>query len=453
MIRLQLAGIAVWYLTSSAFGFSLKAMLPSGGRKPSQPDKIESVQTWEPDPLADGECRLILLQITDVYTLENFASFKTLLEETRNNAEGATVLSMLTGDFLSPYLLSSVDRGKGMMKALNSIPLDILTWGNHEADIDHRTVCRHVREFKGKWLNSNMLDHAEMKHQQEYEVVELTSRDGKHKRKVGMCAVLSDDPKLYEQFEAPGAFGGATLTDPWEALRKYKNILENLEGCDLVVPLQHLYVPDDHRTCREFDFSVVLSGHDHHRVDEEVEGTRLLKPGMNAEYATVLEILWKSPAQEKPTIRARFVKVADWEPDPVLELQCEKAYEALAPLRKTELARVPFTFEPLSSGNSRGSVCTMGMYICSLLKSALNVRLMKRTYKVDAVLLMGGNIRGNVEEYPRGSYFSLEALEAEIKADEVIAVVKMPGWLLAEGIEVTHAGDPIPGWMQYVASY
>ena len=40
---------------------------------------------------------------------------------------------MLTGDFLSPYLLSSIDRGAGMMKALAATPIDILTWGNHEA--------------------------------------------------------------------------------------------------------------------------------------------------------------------------------------------------------------------------------------------------------------------------------------------------------------------------------
>ena len=319
---------------------------------------------------------------------------------------------------------------------------------NHEADIDHRVVCNHVRNFKGKWINSNMLDHDAMDHQQEYDVIELASRDGKHKRKVGLCAVLSDDPKLYEQFDSPGAFGGATLTDPWEALKKYKKILEEDEGCDIVVPLQHLYVPDDHRTCREFDFPVILSGHDHHRVDEVVEGTRLLKPGMNAVYSTVLEILWKSPTQEKPTIRARFVKNSDWEPEPVLEDECERAYDALAPLRKTELSRVPPTFEPLQSGNARGSVCSMGKYICSLLKSALNVRLRRRTHMADAVILMGGNIRGNIDEYPKGSFFSLETLESEIKADEVVAVVKMPGWLLAAGIEATHAGDPIPGWFQ-----
>ncbi len=37
------------------------------------------------------------------------------------------------------------------------------------------------------------------------------------------------------------------------------------EGCDMVLPLCHLYEAQDEVTCRQFDFPVVLSGHDHHR--------------------------------------------------------------------------------------------------------------------------------------------------------------------------------------------
>jgi 2',3'-cyclic-nucleotide 2'-phosphodiesterase (5'-nucleotidase family) len=201
-----------------------------------------------------------------------------------------------------------------------------------------------------------------MESQLEHDVIQLESpnRAGGHTRKVGLCAVLSNDPDLYSHFKPPGAFGGATITDPWQALRKYKDILEKDKSCDMVLPLTHLYVPDDHKTCREFDFPVILSGHDHHRVDEVVDGTRLLKPGMNAIYATVLDISWKDATSSQPEIRARFVKCADWEPDPVLDQENERAYDALIPLRNTELARVPSTFEPLSSGNARGSVCTMG---------------------------------------------------------------------------------------------
>jgi hypothetical protein len=74
-----------------------------------------------------------------------------LFEETRNNLDGAIVVSMLTGAFLSPYLLSSGECGAGMMKVLSKIPVDYLTWGNHHgADTDHTAaVCRPIQIFLG----------------------------------------------------------------------------------------------------------------------------------------------------------------------------------------------------------------------------------------------------------------------------------------------------------------
>jgi 2',3'-cyclic-nucleotide 2'-phosphodiesterase (5'-nucleotidase family) len=445
-------------------------------------NEIRTAKGWKAKPCQPQEARLTILQITDVYTLEHLASFKTLLAETRVKSKGSKVISIITvrgsmdvlvlcyshhglilscrlirircvlllqGDFLSPYLLSSVDRGQGMMNALNKIPMDYITWGNHEADISHKTVCKHVLNFRGTWLNSNMLDHAAMDAQKEFDVISVCSPDGSNSRKVGLVAVLSDDPKLYCQFKAPGAFGGATIDDPWETLERLQTKLMGPQyKCDTVIPLQHLYVPDDHITCEKFDFPVILSGHDHHRVDEVVHGTRLLKPGMDALYTTVLEMIWPDAECEEPQIKARFVKTSDWEPDADLDEENERAYDVLEPLRNTELASVPNMFQPLSSVNSRGSVTTMGSFICSLVKASMNLTRRQRDNKVDAVLLMGGNIRGG-QDYEVGSFFSLEALEAEIKSDEVMAVVPMPGWLVASGIADTHAGDPIPGWMQY----
>jgi hypothetical protein len=296
-----------------------------------------------------------------------------------------------------------------------------------------------------------MVDHAAMDAQKEYDIIEVTSPNGENKRNIGMVAVLSNDPKLYDHFPAPGAFGGATIDDPWETLTKFQTLLEGPEhNVDLILPLQHMYVPDDHRTCREFDFPVVMSGHDHHRVDEVVEGTRLLKPGMDAIYATVLEMTWPDANAEgkQPEILSTFVKTSDYTPDPVLAEENERAYDALLPLRNTQLAQVPPNFKPLTSANSRGTVCTMGSYVCTLLRASLNSNRKKEEFSIDAVLLMGGNIRGGTD-YPEDSFFALETLEAEIKADETIAVILMPGWLLAKGVAETHAGGPIPGWIQF----
>jgi 2',3'-cyclic-nucleotide 2'-phosphodiesterase (5'-nucleotidase family) len=100
----------------------------AGGRAPGSEDKITSSEEWQPTPCAPGEARLTIIQITDTYTLDNLASVKTLLADTREKSKGSKVISMMTGDFLAPYLLSSVDRGKGMMNALSKIPIDYLTW-------------------------------------------------------------------------------------------------------------------------------------------------------------------------------------------------------------------------------------------------------------------------------------------------------------------------------------
>eukprot|EP00966_Prymnesium_polylepis_P253427 5857145-Prymnesium_polylepis.1 len=208
----------------------------SGGRAPRTPD-MESRDPVRVHSTKPSEARLTVIQVTDVYTLANFPSLKTLIAEKR--LENPNTISMLTGDFLAPYLLSSVDKGAGMMNAIAKTPIDYLTWGNHEADIDHGQVCRHVQAFNGVWLNSNMQDHAAMEHQKAFDVVEVPSADGSQLRKVGLVAVLSDDPGLYAHFKAPGAFGGASIECPWATLRKYKALLEEEEGCDVVLPLQH----------------------------------------------------------------------------------------------------------------------------------------------------------------------------------------------------------------------
>lgn len=428
-----------------------------GGRRPQQPDQVAldaDEETWMKPSPSQHEARLTIVQITDVYTLDNFASLKTMLETIRESQQGGQVVSMLTGDFLAPYLLSSIDHGKGMMMAINETPIDYLTWGNHEADIPHKDVCKHVKHYKGTFINSNMQSHDSMAYDCSvpYEVIEITSQDGKHSRKIGLIAVLSNDPKLYSHFKEP-AFGGATIEDPWETLAHYKKVLEIEHGCDMVIPLEHMYVPENVKTCENFDFPVILSGHDHHRVDQRINNTRLIKPGMDGVFATVLEVVWDtSDSKCPPKIRSTFVETSRFEPCPVLKEKTDAAYDVLLPLRNTMLAGILPTFRPLTSKNARGSVCTMGKLVCSMLKQALwqtHFSTSRTNNKpVDAVILMGGNIRGN-EDYGEDSFFSLETLEAEIKSDEVIGFVDMPGHVLAAGIEATHAGDPIPGWFQY----
>ena len=105
------------------------------------------------------------------------------------------------------------------------------------------------------------------------------------------------------------------------------------------------FAVQDERTCKEFDFPVVLSGHDHHRVDRVVDGSRLLKPGMDAHYAVVIDFVWDSAdSAATPVITAETIKVADFQPDQELAEEVKRAYSILDPLAKTELTTVPERF-------------------------------------------------------------------------------------------------------------
>ena len=139
--------------------------------------------------------RLRIIQITDVYTLANFPKLKTLIKEKKAEIEeqGGKCISMLTGDFLAPYLLSSFDKGVGMMSMLNKTPIDYLIWGNHEHDMDHADVMNREKEYKGIWINSNMQSHESFK-DSKCQVIKLTF----------ILRLLDLDPRLkLQQLKSP----------------------------------------------------------------------------------------------------------------------------------------------------------------------------------------------------------------------------------------------------------
>ena len=351
---------------------------------------------------------------------------------------------MLTGDFLAPYLLSAIDKGVGMMTMLNKIPIDYVIWGNHEHDMAHADVMKREREYQGVWINTNMQSHESFKNstcQVDSVILDIRSQDGSNERKLGMIGLLSSQPSLYK----PGAFGGAVIEDPWQTMEDYNRKLKDA-GCDMVLPLCHLYVPQDHRTCRQFDFPVILSGHDHHRVDEVIEGTRLLKPGMDAKHAVILDLTWESSASDPtPTIFAETLVVGDFAADPALQVEVAKAYSMLDPLTKTELTTVPDRYLPLSSEGAREGLVSMATFLLSQLRVALNMDSANYPDHCDCVIVKVG-VRG--ERSYHTNKFSLETLRSEFPRDKTVHVFEVPGEVLRTGLRESWK-KPGNGWMQH----
>ncbi|CAE7314917.1 unnamed protein product [Symbiodinium sp. KB8] len=445
----------------------LDAVFATGGSSSSSSASAGQTKSAAPTESAPDPCALRILQITDVYVLENFPSMKTLIAEkeaelkaeyggqvcykqatSEAKCEGASrCVSVLTGDFLAPYLLSSIDRGSGMVRMLNETPIQYVTWGNHEADLSHEDVMCRVEEYQGVWINSNMQSHESFDKchcQQAVEVLEVRSRGGKNSRRIGLVGVLSDEATLYK----PGAFGGATIEDPWKTLAFYKEKLEKEQKCDLVVPLCHLYESQDEITCRNFDFPVILSGHDHHVVDRTISGTRLLKPGSDARFCIQLDLVWDHPGPDAPLrLSAQLLDLKDFTPNASLAASVQEVYSTLDHLRCTQIVKVPAAYRPLSSVNSRGCCTTSARFLCSEIRNALNLDCLEGSPHCDCVLINGGNFRGE-RDYKETEHMSLEDLMSEMDESVEIVVALVPGKLIQSGLRETW--QSISGaWMQH----
>eukprot|EP00746_Dinoflagellata_sp_MGD_P023878 gnl/MRDRNA2_/MRDRNA2_156003_c0_seq1.p1 gnl/MRDRNA2_/MRDRNA2_156003_c0~~gnl/MRDRNA2_/MRDRNA2_156003_c0_seq1.p1 ORF type:complete len:491 (+),score=96.46 gnl/MRDRNA2_/MRDRNA2_156003_c0_seq1:203-1474(+) len=232
-------------------------------------------------------------------------------------------------------------------------------------------------------------------------------------------------------------------------MARYKTKLEHTDGCDMVLPLCHLYEPQDEHTAEILDFPVILSGHDHHIVNKVVNGTRILKAGADAHHCVVLDITWDHAGDCSPKIEAEVVKVADFKPCPSLSQVVAKSYSVLDFLRNTQLTRVPKKFRPLSSVAARDQRCTMGTYMCSQIRDALNIDCPEDAEPdCDCCIIKAGSCPRGMRDYRDDEHPTLEVLKSEIQDHQEIVICTVPGHVLKGGLRETWLA-PNPGWMQY----
>jgi len=116
-------------------------------------------------------------------------------------------------------------------------------------------------------------------------------------------------------------------------------------------------------------------------------------------------------------------------------------------LTHTELCAVEDSYRPLTSFGSRNRNVTMGTFVCTKIRDALNAGIDGDDCHVDCVLFKGANIRGGTD-YAWNSKFTLQSLLSETQEEHEVFVFKVPGSCIKVGLRETwkHAG---PGWFQY----
>jgi len=105
-----------------------------------------------------------------------------------------------------------------------------------------------------------------------------------------------------------------------------------------------------------------------------------------------------------------------------------KAYKKLDNLRNTQLATVPYKFLPLTSDEARGKNVTMGSFLCSSIRNALNLQNKAgEADSCDCCLIKAGSCPRGGKNYAADEQITLETLQSEIQAPNEVNIYRIPG--------------------------
>jgi len=379
---------------------------------------------------------LRIVCVNDVYSLENLPRLATLVRHyasapTESGAAAPDAfLAVLAGDFIGPSMLSSLDKGRGMIEALNEVGITHVSFGNHEDDVDSDDLRERIAEFRGIWLNSNIPSYTPKL--PGYDIVKVTAPSLRTVR-VGLLGVVMQDQSVYRR----KPFGGAPIEPANATAMAAAERLVREEGCACVIPLTHQDLSDDRALAasqRTPRFPLIIGGHEHEVAIEEIEGTWLVKAGTDAVHAAVVELAFaaEAPASgpDLPSVCVRLEAVANYAEEAPLRARVNARMTAVHELEAATLIRLP-DGETLSSVGTRARQTSLGTLLSSRIRD---------TVGSEGCLLNGGGIRGSRTYRERFTYGDLKT---ELPFENEICVVTLPGRVLAEAIAASRAQAPV----------
>ncbi|RYE89210.1 MAG: hypothetical protein EOO75_12210 [Myxococcales bacterium] len=371
--------------------------------------------------------RLRLVCVNDIYALDALPRLRTLVQREATDDPTDRLLVTLAGDFLAPSLLSSLDHGRGMVDCLGAVGVTHVTFGNHEDDIPPDELKLRVRELPAVWLNTNVPDFAVPL--PTHDVVEV--RGPGRSVRVGLLGVVMEDPAIYRR--AP--FGGCRI-EPANAAARREAARLLADGCACVLPLTHQPLSLDRELAHaqtDPPFPVIIGGHEHNGVCEQIGVTWLIKALAEAAEAIVVDLEWPAEAPalgpDLPTVRVRREPTAGLADDPAVRARVDLHMDLVRQIDRATLVRL-LPGQSLSSVGARSRQTTLGTLICSRLRDALGA---------DVCLVNGGGIRAS-RDYP--SRITYGDIRAEMPFDNELVVAHLPGSVIAAAIAASRSRAP-----------
>ena len=321
-----------------------------------------------------------LLAVNDVYKLDFLPQLATLLNDGQGGAErlgaDSVTIRVVAGDFLSPNVLSSIDKGRSFLKTFNRLGFTHACFGNHEADLKKKELQLRCGDFQGVWINSNVPSFLSLAGDgairnevalPTYDVVSTPSGA----LKVGILGLISDEPNIF----ANNTFKGHVIGDVVEATREVGGFLRDELGCHAVVALTHQSIARDKELARECHdvLDAIVGGHEHVPYDVVEGNVRIVKAGADATFLSVLDI-WgnegevdRGEAQSKPELTYTLLDVDEAEPNEAIQTLVSEMHAVVEALHGATLLSSSSS-EELTGEGTRFRQTSLGAFLADAVR-------------------------------------------------------------------------------------
>jgi 5'-nucleotidase / UDP-sugar diphosphatase len=267
-------------MTSTKFRFVAAAAAILMGGCTVAPAPTTAPTTAPSTSVTPTPAPLRFLLINDVYfgdTVRNGTGGLSRVAWLRDSlARTGPVTFVLAGDFMSPSLLSKWYRGEQMLEELNAAKVDLVTFGNHEFELDRDTLVSRIAHSRFKWTSANCME----ANGQPFPGVSRWDTTTINGVKVGYFGVtlVSDYRRYVKCFNADSSAHVAIA-----ALK--------VAGAQVVYGLTHQTLEADSALLsKEPSVDFILGGHEHewHRI--LIGEKRLLKADANSRSAQLITL-------------------------------------------------------------------------------------------------------------------------------------------------------------------
>ncbi|MCU0467637.1 MAG: bifunctional metallophosphatase/5'-nucleotidase [Arcicella sp.] len=408
--------------------------------------------------VSDNTVEINFLHVNDVYEISpleggkvgGMARLATLRKELFR--ENPNTLTILAGDFLNPALISTFKhegktiKGKQMVEAMNAIGFDWVGLGNHEFDLDEADLQKRIDESKFNWLATNALQNKKGNLEPFGKNVDgvkvpfpkttiLTFKNAAGKTvKMGMFSiVLPSNKKDYVYYG-----------DFFENAVKAYDMLK--PECDFVVAITHINKADDAKLAEMLpNVKLLMGGHDHDNMIQNVNGVIVAKADANAKTAYIHRISYDLETKNV-AIKSDLRKIDESIPQDSAVAVVVKKWEdimdvALAKVGMNKNDVVADLAEPLDGRETpmRNSHTNLG----DLIAKAMTASASK---PVDCTVFNSGSVR--IDDQVSGRITQLDIMRILPFGGKIVEV-SMKGRLLERILETGLKNKGSGGFLQW----